>query len=105
MASNSSATMFGVGKLLGNAGLKKIGGPKVDAVDQKLKSSGIVGVAAIRMLPIAPFSLVNLVAGISSIGLFQFLMGTFLGMELSRFGAKVSILHMKSLVSISRGGG
>ncbi len=76
----SSATMFGVGKLLGNAGLKKIGGPKVDAVDQKLKSSGIVGVAAIRMLPIAPFSLVNLVAGISSIGLFQFLMGTFLGM-------------------------
>lgn len=76
----SSATMFGVGKLLGDAGLKKIGGPKVDAVDQKLKSSGVVGVAAIRMLPIAPFSLVNLVAGISSIGLFQFLMGTFLGM-------------------------
>ncbi len=76
----SSASMFGVGKLLGNAGLKKIGGPKVEAVDQKLKSSGVVGVAAIRMLPIAPFSLVNLVAGISSIGLFQFLMGTFLGM-------------------------
>ncbi|MBD3586285.1 phospholipase [Salinimonas sp. HHU 13199] len=76
----SSGVMFGVGKLLGNAGLKKIGGPKVDAVDQKLKSSGVVGVAAIRMLPIAPFSLVNLVAGISSIGLFQFLMGTFLGM-------------------------
>lgn len=76
----SSATMFGVGKLLGNAGLKKIGGPKVEALDQKLKSSGIVGVAAIRMLPIAPFSLVNLVAGISSIGIFQFLVGTFLGM-------------------------
>lgn len=76
----SSASMFGVGKVLGNAGLKKIGGPKVDAVDQKLKQSGVVGVAAIRMLPIAPFSLVNLVAGISSIGLFQFLAGTFLGM-------------------------
>ncbi len=76
----SSASMFGIGKLLGNTGLKKVGGPKVEAVDQKLKSSGIVGVAAIRMLPIAPFSLVNLVAGISSIGIFQFLMGTFLGM-------------------------
>lgn len=76
----SSATLFGIGKLLGNAGLKKVGGPKVEAVDQKLKRSGIVGVAAIRMLPIAPFSLVNLVAGISSITLFQFLMGTFLGM-------------------------
>ncbi len=76
----SSATLFGIGKLLGNAGLKKVGGPKVEAVDQKLKRSGIVGVAAIRMIPIAPFSLVNLVAGISSIGIFQFLMGTFLGM-------------------------
>ena len=76
----SSASMFGVGKVAGNAGLRKIGGPKVEAVDAKLKTSGIVGVAAIRMLPIAPFSLVNLVAGISSIGLMQFLVGTFLGM-------------------------
>lgn len=76
----SSACMFGIGNLAGNAGLKKIGGPKVEVVDRKLKSSGIVGVAAIRMLPIAPFSLVNLVAGISSIGLVQFLVGTFLGM-------------------------
>ncbi len=76
----SSATTFGIGKLLGNAGLKKVGGPKVEALDKKLKTSGIVGVAAIRMLPIAPFSLVNLVAGISSIGIVQFLVGTFLGM-------------------------
>ncbi|WP_218312684.1 VTT domain-containing protein [Alteromonas antoniana] len=76
----SSATTFGIGKVLGNAGLKKVGGPKVEALDEKLKTSGIVGVAAIRMLPIAPFSLVNLVAGISSIGLVQFLVGTFLGM-------------------------
>lgn len=76
----SSAILFGIGKLSGNAGLRKIGGPKVEAVDEKLKRSGIVGVAAIRMLPIAPFSLVNLAAGISSIGLWQFLIGTFLGM-------------------------
>jgi phospholipase D1/2 len=76
----SSAILFGIGKLSGNAGLRKIGGPKVEAVDAKLKRSGIVGVAAIRMLPIAPFSLVNLAAGISSIGLWQFLIGTFLGM-------------------------
>ena len=76
----SSAILFGIGKLSGNAGLRKIGGPKVEAVDEKLKKSGIVGVAAIRMLPIAPFSLVNLVAGISSIGIVQFLIGTFLGM-------------------------
>ena len=76
----SAGTTFLLGKLLGNAGLRKLGGPKVEAVDEKLKKSGIIGVAAIRMLPVAPFSLVNLVAGISSITLIQFLIGTFLGM-------------------------
>ncbi|QJR81641.1 phospholipase [Alteromonas pelagimontana] len=76
----SSACMFGLGILAGNAGLKKLGGPKIEAVDEKFRNSGIVGVAAIRMLPIAPFSLVNLVAGVSSIGLLPFLVGTFLGM-------------------------
>ena len=76
----SAGITFVLGKLLGNAGLRKLGGPKVEAVDEKLKQSGIIGVAAIRMLPIAPFSLVNLVAGISSISLVQFLIGTFLGM-------------------------
>jgi uncharacterized membrane protein YdjX (TVP38/TMEM64 family) len=76
----SSAILFAIGKLSGDAGLRKVGGPKVEALDEKLKQSGIVGVAAIRMLPIAPFSLVNLVAGISSIGLLQFLIGTFFGM-------------------------
>lgn len=76
----SSAILFAIGKVAGNSGLRKMGGPKVATIDDKLKRSGIVGVAAIRMLPVAPFSLVNLVAGISSIGIVQFLVGTFLGM-------------------------
>ena len=76
----SSAILFAIGKIAGNSGLRKMGGPKVATIDEKLKRSGIVGVAAIRMLPVAPFSLVNLVAGISSIGIVQFLVGTFLGM-------------------------
>tara|TARA_R110000744_G_scaffold256325_2_gene371783 strand:+ start:3389 stop:5584 length:2196 start_codon:yes stop_codon:yes gene_type:complete len=76
----SSAMMFGLGHVMGSNGLRKLGGAKVQAVDEKFKNSGVVGVAVIRLLPVAPFSLVNLVAGISSIGLMQFLAGTFLGM-------------------------
>ncbi|AEE24662.1 SNARE associated Golgi protein-like protein [Glaciecola sp. 4H-3-7+YE-5] len=76
----SSATLFGLGHIMGERGLRKMGGAKIQAVDDKFKDSGIVGVAVIRLIPIAPFSLVNLVAGISSIGLIQFLAGTFLGM-------------------------
>lgn len=76
----SAALLFGVGHVLGMRGLRKIGGSKVRIIDEKFRRSGIVGVAAVRLLPIAPYSLVNLVAGISSIGIFQFLGGTFLGM-------------------------
>ena len=76
----SSLVTFGVGATVGGDSLSKYGGKKVKAVDERLRQSGIIGVAAIRLIPIAPFSLVNLVAGISSIKLYQFLVGTFLGM-------------------------
>ncbi|MAM86072.1 MAG: phospholipase [unclassified Hahellaceae] len=76
----SAALLFGVGQAMGGDSLSRIGGSKVKRVDQKFKESGIIGVAAIRVIPIAPFSLVNLVAGFSSIRFYQFMMGTFLGM-------------------------
>lgn len=76
----SAALLFGVGHLLGLKGLRKLGGAKVRTIDEKFRRSGIIGVAAVRLLPIAPYSLVNLVAGISSITLLQFMGGTFLGM-------------------------
>jgi uncharacterized membrane protein YdjX (TVP38/TMEM64 family) len=40
----------------------------------------MVAVAMIRMVPIAPFSLVNLLAGASQLRLRDFLIGTILGM-------------------------
>ncbi|MEX1033410.1 MAG: VTT domain-containing protein [Cellvibrionaceae bacterium] len=76
----SAALLFWVGHLLGMRGLRKIGGEKVRAIDEKFRRSGVIGVTAVRLLPIAPYSLVNLVAGISSISLLQFMAGTFLGM-------------------------
>src|SRR5690606_30151746 len=76
----SAALLFGAGHLLGLKGLRKFGGTRVRTIDEKFRRSGIIGVAAIRLLPIAPYSLVNLVAGISSVTLLQFLGGTFLGM-------------------------
>lgn len=76
----SASLLFMIGRCLGGDSLKKYGGQKVRKVDEKLSRSGIVGVAAIRLIPIAPFSLVNLIAGISSIRFYQFFAGTFLGM-------------------------
>lgn len=76
----SAALLFYAGKVMGDMGVRKLGGHKVQRIDEKFSRSGVVGVAALRLLPIAPYSLVNLIAGISSIRLSVFLWGTFLGM-------------------------
>lgn len=76
----STAMLFLIGKMMGDKGLRDLAGPRISKIDKKFAQNGIFGVAVIRMIPIAPFSLVNLVAGISSIKLLHFLAGTFLGM-------------------------
>jgi len=76
----STAVLFLIGNLMGDKGLRSLAGPRINKIDKKFAENGIFGVAIIRMIPIAPFSLVNLVAGISSIKITSFLLGTFLGM-------------------------
>lgn len=76
----SAAALFVTGRFFGDRGLRTFAGPKFKAIDEKVKDSGVVGIAAIRLIPVAPYSLVNLVAGVSTISLTTFLAGTFLGM-------------------------
>ncbi len=75
----SATVMFWLGHWAGLNGLRNLFGERIRSIDRKFHKSGIVGVAALRFIPIAPYSLVNLVAGISSITFFDFIVGTFLG--------------------------
>ncbi len=43
------------------------------------RRQGVLAIAAIRMVPIAPFTLVNMVAGASGIKLLDYVAGTLLG--------------------------
>ncbi len=74
----SAAVMFGIGNWVGSKGLRNLLGGKVQSIDHHLQKSGVLGVILIRLVPIAPFSLVNLAAGISSIRFGDFLLGSFL---------------------------
>ncbi len=78
-ALSSAAIMFWLGHLAGLRGLRKLFGSRIQYIDKKFHRSGIIGVVVIRLLPIAPYTLVNLAAGISSIPFFDFIMGTLLG--------------------------
>jgi uncharacterized membrane protein YdjX (TVP38/TMEM64 family) len=49
-------------------------------VQYKIVSGGVLAVAAIRLVPLAPFTVVNLVAGASEVRLATYVAGTLLGM-------------------------
>ena len=75
----SASVMFWIGNVAGHKGLRRLFGERLRAIDSKFQKAGIWGVATLRFLPIAPYSIVNLAAGISSVTFFDFLVGTFVG--------------------------
>lgn len=75
----ASAT-FGVGRLIGRKPLQRWLGGKVDALEKRIATRGVIAIALIRKVPIAPFTLVNMAIGALGIRFRDFLLGTALGM-------------------------
>jgi len=71
---------YGIGSYLGHDALCRLAGQRVNALSIRLGQRGVLAVVAIRMLPIAPFAIVNMIAGASHIRLRDFFIGTILGM-------------------------
>ena len=79
-AAAGALVTFGIGKMLGHDVVKNLAGPKVNLVSERLANRGILAVIALRLVPIAPFAIVNMVAGASHLRLRDMLIGTVLGM-------------------------
>jgi uncharacterized membrane protein YdjX (TVP38/TMEM64 family) len=93
----SALVLFCVGRLLGQERLQSVLGARASRVQHAIVRKGIVAVALVRMVPVAPFSIVNLVAGASTLQLKDFLLGTALGMMpgmlvMSLLGAQIADL-------------
>jgi uncharacterized membrane protein YdjX (TVP38/TMEM64 family) len=58
----------------------KLAGARVNRLSRRLGKHGLSTVATVRLLPIAPFTIVNLVAGASHIRFRDFVFGSILGM-------------------------
>nr|WP_244817267.1 VTT domain-containing protein [Caballeronia sp. Lep1P3] len=76
----SAAIMYLLGRWLGRDAVRKLAGARVNRLSERVAKRGIVAVVVLRLLPVAPFSIVNLVAGASHIRMRDFLIGTLLGM-------------------------
>jgi phospholipase D1/2 len=76
----SAVLMYFVGNWLGRDALRRLVGPRFERVCREIDRRGVLAVAAIRMVPMAPFTVINLMAGACSIALADFVAGTLIGM-------------------------
>jgi uncharacterized membrane protein YdjX (TVP38/TMEM64 family) len=71
---------FLLGRLLGQQMLNKLLGSRWNELTHRLAEEGFVAVAAARILPLGPFTIVNMVAGSTRIRFSDFAIGTLIGM-------------------------
>jgi uncharacterized membrane protein YdjX (TVP38/TMEM64 family) len=76
----SAAASYGVGAWLGREVVRRILGQRINRLSRRIARRGILAMMVVRVLPVAPFTVVNVVAGASHIRFRDFLLGTFLGM-------------------------
>jgi phospholipase D1/2 len=76
----SGVVMFLIGSRLGREALYRMLGERWRHGLEGVRKRGLLAVVTLRMLPIAPFTLVNLAAGASGIRFVDFLVGTLIGM-------------------------
>ena len=76
----SAASTYALGRALGRDLVRRLAGRGLNALSRRLAKQGLLAMTVLRMLPLAPFSVVNAVAGASHIGWRDFLLGTLLGM-------------------------
>jgi len=74
------AVGFVVGHWLGRDAVRRIAGARINRLSRRLARRGILTIVAVRIVPVAPFTVVNLVAGASHIRFRDFAVGTLLGM-------------------------
>jgi phosphatidylserine/phosphatidylglycerophosphate/cardiolipin synthase-like enzyme/uncharacterized membrane protein YdjX (TVP38/TMEM64 family) len=76
----SGAATFATGRALTRGAVHGIAGKRLAALSRRLRKRGLLAVLLVRLLPIAPYTIVNIVAGGSRIRWRDFLLGTVLGL-------------------------
>jgi uncharacterized membrane protein YdjX (TVP38/TMEM64 family) len=76
----AAAVTYAVGYLLGRDFVRQITGPKWERVERDIGQTGIVAVTTLRLLPIAPFTIVNMISGAFQVPIRDYIVGSILGL-------------------------
>lgn len=82
LAGSLTAAMlaYGLGRRYGRDRLRDLDSKTIDRITEMLKRGGILGMASLRLLPIAPYGVVNILAGAARVRAHHFALGTLLGL-------------------------
>jgi phospholipase D1/2 len=72
-------TYYG-GRVLSRDAIRRLAGPRLNRLSRELRRRGLISVIAIRLIPVAPFIVVNMVAGAARIRVGHYSLGTAIGM-------------------------
>lgn len=76
----SAVALFGVGYGLGRDTVRRLMGARFDKLSCRLGRQGLLMVVTIRLFPIAPYTIVNFIAGAADIRFRDYVLGTVLGL-------------------------
>lgn len=79
-AALSAAVAYWIGRRAGRRMVRRIAGERINRLSSRLARRGITAMALVRLVPIAPYTVVNLVAGASHISFRDFMIGSVLGL-------------------------
>lgn len=94
---SSAILTFVIGRLLGRQMIERWS-KRVHRLSRRLAEKGILAVVAVRVLPVAPFSIVNMVAGASHIRTRDFVVGTVIGELPGLIGLSIFVDQITSTI-------
>jgi phospholipase D1/2 len=75
-----AAATYAAGYFLGRDFIRQITGPKWARVEDRIGQAGILAVATLRLLPIAPFTIVNVISGAFQVPIKDYIIGSIVGL-------------------------
>lgn len=77
---SSALVTFFIGYLIGEKVFHNYAHLTFLRISNRINNTGVTGIAILRMIPLAPYTLVNMILGVTNIKLLPYLLGTFLGL-------------------------
>ena len=100
-ALTSGAVGYFAGRMINRNTVRRIAGPRMNRLNAFLQQRGLMAVTLVRLVPIAPFIVVNVVMGAMRIRLRHFLLGTLFGMLPGTLAATVLSSQIAAMLAKS----